>query len=126
ERSCLSRCRESAVAAIALAVVHGYADDAAALAPATRRPPLDLRRSKRPAADRWRDARAGASPRARESALGLPADRRRAERPRHRCLRHHREKEPPSGRARPGRLARRTLLARVPASTGAEHARGGL
>ena len=46
DRSCLSRCCES-VAAIALAVVHGYADDAAALAPATRRPPLDLRRSKR-------------------------------------------------------------------------------
>ena len=60
DRSCLLGCGESAVAALALAVVSGHADDAAALAPAARRPPLDLRRSVRSAADRWRDPRAGA------------------------------------------------------------------
>ena len=126
DRSGLPCCGESAVAAIALAVVSGHADDAAALAPTAGRAPLDVRRSARPAADRRRDPRVGASPRARESALGLPADRRRAERPRHRGLRHDREEDPAPGGARPGRLARRALLARVPTGTGAEHARGRL
>lgn len=48
----------------------------AALAPAARRPPLDLRRSLRAAADRRGDRRAGVAAGARESALGLPADLR--------------------------------------------------
>jgi hypothetical protein len=101
DRPCLPGCCESAVAAIALAVVSGHADDAPALASTAGRAPLDLRWSKRPAAYRPGDPRVGASARARESALGLPADRRRAERPRHRSLRHHREEDPLPGRARP-------------------------
>ena len=125
-RSSLPCCGESAVAAIALAVVPRHADDAAALAPAAGRAPLDVRRSQRPAADRRRDPRAGASPRAREPALGLPADRRRAERARRHRLRHDGAEDPAPGRARPCRRASRALLARVPARAGAEHARGRL
>jgi putative transposase len=70
DRLCLPGCCESAVAAIALAVVSGHADDAPALASTAGRAPLDLRWSKRPAAYRPGDPRVGASPRARESALG--------------------------------------------------------
>ena len=77
-RSRVARCSESAAAAAELAVVHGYASDTAALAPAARRPPLDVRRSVRSAADRRGDPRAGAAAGAREPALGLPADRGRA------------------------------------------------
>src|SRR6266851_99561 len=104
----------------------GHADDGPALASTAGRAPLELRWSNRPAAYRPGDPRVGASPRARESALGLPADRRRTEPHRHRSLRHHREEDPPSGRARPGQLAMRTLLARLPPGTGAEHARSRL
>lgn len=57
---------------------------------------------------------------------GLPADRWRTEWPRHRSLRHDREEDPPPGRARPGRLARRALLARVPTCTRTEHGRSRL
>ena len=103
DRSGLPGCGESAAAAVALAVVPGHADDAAALAPPAGRSPLDVRRSQRPAADRRRDPRAGAAARARESALGLPADRRRAERPRHRRLGDDREEDPAPGGPRPGR-----------------------
>ena len=63
DRSCLPGCCESAVAALALAVVPGHADNAAALAPAAGRAPVDVRRSARSAADRRRDPRVGASPR---------------------------------------------------------------
>jgi hypothetical protein len=80
DRSCLPGCCESAVAAIALAVVSGHADDAPALASTAGRAPLDLGWSEWPAAYRPGDPRVGASPRARESVLGLPADRRRTER----------------------------------------------
>src|SRR5712691_9312929 len=64
-RSCVARCSESAAAAAELAVVHGYANDTAALAPAARRPPLDVRRSVRSAADQQGDPRAGAAAGAR-------------------------------------------------------------
>jgi hypothetical protein len=48
--------------------------DATALAPTPRRPQVDLRRSERSTADRRRDPRVGAAPRAREFPLGIPAD----------------------------------------------------
>src|SRR5205823_6676499 len=70
DRSGLPGRGESAVAALALAVVSGHADDASALAPPAGRAPLDLRWSKRPAAHRPGDPRTGAAPRAPESALG--------------------------------------------------------
>src|SRR6266487_6647074 len=93
DRSAPSCCGESVAAAVELAIVHGHADDAAALAPTPGRSPLDVSRSEWPSADRRRDPRAGASPRTRESALGLPADRRRAERPRPRGVRHDSEED---------------------------------
>jgi hypothetical protein len=104
----------------------GHADDAPALAPTSRRPPLDLSRSERPTADRRRDPRIGAPSRARDSTLGLPADRRRAERPRPSSIGHDGEEALGSGWARSGRLAMRTFLARLPSGTGEEHARGRL
>src|SRR6266511_787567 len=125
-RSRVARRSESAAAAAELAVVHGYASDTAALAPAARRPPLDLRRSVRSAADRRGDPRAGAPVGAREPALGLPADRGRAERARHRRLGDDRREDPAPGGTRPCRRAFGAVLACLPASAGLEHARGRL
>src|SRR5712691_6423723 len=85
-RSRVARRGESAAAAAELAVVHGYASDTAALAPAARRPPLDLRWSLRAAAGQRGDPRVDAAAGSREPALGLPADHGRTERPRHQRL----------------------------------------
>ena len=124
ERSGLPRCGESANAALAMEVVSGDADDAAALAPAPSRSPLDVRRSPRPATDRRRDPRVGTAARPRESALGLPTNRRRAERPRFRRVRYDGEEDPARSWPRPGLLARWALVARLPTRAGEEHARG--
>jgi putative transposase len=92
----------------------------AALAPAARRPPLDLRRSVRPAAGRRGDPRAGGPAGAREPALGLPADRGRVERARHRRLGDDRREDPAPGGTRPCRRAFGAVLACLPASAGRE------
>ena len=125
-RSRVACCGESAAAAAELAVVHGYASDTAALAPAARRPPLDLRRSPRSAADRGGDPCAGAAAGAREPALGLSADRGRTERARHQRLGDDSGEDPAPSGTWPCRRAFRALLACLPASAGAEHARGRL
>jgi hypothetical protein len=57
----------------------------------------------------------------RESALGLPADRRRAARAGHCGLGHHRTRAPQEGGSRAGRQACRPLLARVSPRAGAQH-----
>ena len=57
---------------------------------------------------------------------GYPAHRRRTARPWHHRFGHDSEKDPAAGRARPGRRARRTLLACVSSGAGQEHARGRL
>src|SRR5207245_10192262 len=117
--SALSCCGESVAAAIALAVVSGHADDAAALAPTPLRSPLDApRRPERSTADRRRDPRACASLRTRESALGLAADRRRAEWSRLGCVGDDGAQDPVPGWRRSGRVAIRTFLAGLPAGTG--------
>ena len=117
DRQSLLRRGETVLAALALVVVSGHADNTAALAPPPGRSPLDLRR---------RGPRAGPSSRARESALGLPADRRQTERPRADGVRDDGEEDPPRGGARSRWLAIRALPASLPAHAGAEHARGRL
>jgi hypothetical protein len=59
-------------------VICCHADDTASVAPPAGREALDVSGSSRPATDRRRDPRLGAATRPRESALGLPAHRRRA------------------------------------------------
>src|SRR5205823_12656755 len=96
-RSRVARRSESAAAAAELAVVHGYASDTAALAPAARRPPLDLRRSPRSAADRRGDPGAGAPAGGRGPALGVAADRGGTEGARHPRLGDDRRRDPAAG-----------------------------
>src|SRR5437667_11248137 len=47
DRSRLSCCSESGIAAVELAILPRHAENAAALAPPPRRPPVDVRRSTR-------------------------------------------------------------------------------
>src|SRR4029450_4145495 len=62
-------CCESSIATRAVAILHRHAGDAAALA-ATPCQPVNVRASRRPAADSGGDARAGGAVRARETAWG--------------------------------------------------------
>jgi hypothetical protein len=113
DRSGLSCRGEPAATARELAVVLRYADDAAALTPAAHRQALGMRRLYRSTADRWRDPRVGVASGAREPALGLSADRRRATRARHHDLRDDRAEDPAPGWPRACRRTRGTLLARL-------------
>lgn len=81
-------------------------------------------RSSPPTAGRRGDPRVGAAVDARQPALGLPAHRGRAERARHRRLGDYPREDPATGGTRPCRRALGAVLACVPASAGAEHARG--
>src|SRR2546423_6703660 len=62
DRSAPSCCGESVAAAVELAIVPGYADDAAALAPTPGRSPLDVPQPEWPPTARRRKPRARASP----------------------------------------------------------------
>jgi hypothetical protein len=70
-----------------------------------------------------RDPRAGPSPRSREPALGLSADRGRDQRAGPESVGDDRQEDPASGRHRSGGRARRPLLAYLSTAAGAEHAR---
>jgi hypothetical protein len=100
------------------------ARDVAAPAQGYRPSPLGSRApTPRPAEGRFGDARADPSHRAGDSALGLPADRRRTREGGDRGLRHDGPAYPRAGRPHAGTAPGRADLARVPARAGRRHAR---
>ena len=100
------------------------AADAAALAPRAGTPQLDaVEPAVGTSAGRASRARARAAPGTGESALGLPADRRRAAEARRACLAEHGPAAAPGRRARARAAAQRAKLAGVPPPTSGEHAR---
>jgi len=103
--------------------VHGDPDDATTLASPSRCSPLDIHRTDRASANQRRGPRARASPRQREPALGLSADRWRDQRSGPSSVGDDRQGDPARGWHRPCREALGHLVAGVSAGAGAEHAR---
>ncbi len=102
--------------------VHVQAGDAAALAPAADRAPVDVLAPKA-----WSTAARALSPRTDpatregESALGIQADRRRTQGPRHQRFADVGAEGAARGRSRAGAAANGFIVASVPASGGGEH-----
>ena len=111
---------------VELAIVLRHADNTPPLASPPRRQTLDVRRSRRSAADRQRDPGVSAAAGAREPALGISAHRRRTARARDRGLRDNCAQAAAPSAARPRRRAFRPLLACVSAGARGEHDRGRL
>jgi hypothetical protein len=119
----LAACQPAA-ASSPLVIVLRHSGDSASLASPAARSPLELPDSQaRSAPDRCRGPRAAPAAGARECALGLAADRRRARRARDRAFGDQRPEAPHRGRARPSPKTRWPLLARVHPPPGREHDR---
>ena len=89
----------------------GHALDAPALAPPDRGEALDLCAAARSSAHCQGAASADHSVRTGESPVGLSANRRRAERPRHRRIGNHGQKDPARGTPRSSRHTQGAIMA---------------
>jgi Integrase core domain len=123
-RSCVSRCACSSASAAAPARLRGDTGDAAVLASGAGAPEVDVPAAQAwPPLDRPRVARLGAPTRPREPALGLSANRRRADQAWLLPLTEHRAASACLRWPQTCTATRRGELDDVPSRAGREHAR---